>query len=252
MCERKPGPRCSSDTIVALRAASKDFEEVKKHVQEKEAEWKQVLETEPNSDLYEDIKSGHDGLVHEARLKKEKASLLFDATPDGLTSIQSLIATSGNTVTVSEIAIYDAEDIQYGGHTQAFVSVRVPVNKNLENRLNAAKEHREWQGKASRLLADSEKESPHKALFVAERLRKELENNIPSNIPSYKWVNDIREYGIKNVEGGEQTIARNILHNNRAQLQRQYNSIKIEDLKSYEKSITAKIEAVTPKPILSA
>jgi len=249
MCERKPGPRCSSDTIVALRAANKELEEAKV----KEAEWEQTAKTDPtNPDFYEEIKSGYGGLVHEARLRKEKASLLFDATPDGLASIQSLIATSGNAVTVREIALYDEDDIVYHGRTQTFVSVRVPVNKSLENRINVAKEHREWQGKASRLLADSEKESLHKALFVAGRLREELESNIPRNIFSSKWVNDIREYGIKNAEGGEQTIARNILHNNRAQLQRQYHSIKIEDLKSYEKSIAAKIEAVTKKPILSA
>lgn len=257
---RKPGPRCSSDTRNALQSISTKAGIQKKIYDEARVKWEEYTaapDKNPWAVEMEWAKCEVEGAKFSALTQQlNDANKAFDATPEGIKSIEQLIAVSGNSVNIQRVLGYGVYDIGGTSSDVKSVEVKVPNKIILENRLTIAKEQREWQGKILKGLKQAEASSPSKALFVTQELKKNLasERDILMQQLSKKAIEydtysrrAIAKNGhtenpeeISATNKNKEAIIKNIVERNLIINRQQYLSMRISDLSSYEKGVSSK------------
>lgn len=259
MCERKPGPRCSPDSRVVLQKLSGEYQALKKQVKDAEIVYERLLVKidDTHYDAYYELDSVSeenryfDMEASKVKVKLDKANLIYDATPDGLDSLKKLAAVSGNAKTIKNIRtpwMY----VGFNGESDDEPSIDLALSKKglIENRSDIAQQHRDWQAKASQLLAEKEKESLAKALFTADLLKNQVEQEEQDDRKRLAKLDreenelfwDWNSSGKFDVDGRAAKMAENQLKQNRIGLRMDYRVIRLDDLESYKKNIEKKQE----------
>jgi len=244
MCERKPGPRCSPDSLKVL-------EKLTEKVTQLNAEY-----DEANDEVMNYWGNNHGELdalymvagvlqqdLREAEAKLKQSELTYNATPDGIRNLQEALAAAGDeTVTrdYSKISIDDDEPEYTEG------DVTFPKVYEIRNSLEAAEAHRAWQRGTLNTLAETEKTSVDNAVFIAQGIRGNLEKTLKEikadNIPSTHRIYDaISENKINPTDENKNEIISLVRRRERKLLHAAYLRMRINDLKSYEKDMLPKI-----------
>jgi hypothetical protein len=250
MCEEKPGPRCSSDTLKTLRKSYLACVEQQQATTKIFKEWLEVEETGDSmiSDFghYQEYQAARDSFE---RLTQELsvANKAYDSTPEGLKSIQKLLDVSGDAVTV--------KNVQYAEHFEDFdtaqdekeVNVKIPIRVFLKNKLTIAKEQRAWQTKTLAGLKKAEEVSPSKALFVAQELNKSLvkeKQDLQDKYAAKRNEYSAHAYNltieVEPTSIGKAKIAKNIVEREAIESRIEYIGMRLDDLSSYESKIAAR------------
>ncbi len=272
MCERKPGPRCSADTMRNLRNLNVQLASVNDRAAEALAvaeDFKRSNQSYYDTDEYEHyeyevlFEDYRDCVVERQKLERkvEVASAEYDATPEGLESVRRLVATVGNAVEVYSFGAMTHEEnfqLDYGTETPEFHKVKVSVPKVifLKKRLERASSHREWQKSTLRALEDFEREAPAKALFFAQGLSSALkaeQTALEASMP-YRSGDDhpvFVNYRLDPSEENKKKAVELISKKNDVLLKLRYNALKQGGLRSYVdveeaavgKSVDSKVKA---------
>lgn len=262
MCEEKPGPRCSSDTLKTLRKTAAAYSEQEKVTTKVFKEWLQVSENSQNEpggfnhggymndgssdyqwDSYQIERENLDRLDEEVKL----ANKVYDSTPEGLKSVERLLSVSGNAVTTRTVLNTNFSSPSNINASEKDTTVRIPVRIFLKNRLAIAKEQRDWQTKTLAGLKKAEEVSPAKALFVAQELNRNLVKE-KKDLDSKNSANDTdyaeNVYHLIRKTKPEDTLKANIakilVEQDAIESRIGYIDMRLDDLKSYERKMELK------------
>jgi len=171
MCQRKPGARCSSD-------AKKTILSVAEEVREAEDAFRNakfaIARSDPDQELDMQLGDARRELF-KALAKMNDANLFYNATPEGIKSLEKLLAVSGDSITLKT---YELDSIESGQPGLTKVRIELPTEKLLKAKLSLAKDHRAAQSYALEKLTEAELVSPEKAVLLAEVLLKESQDNL--------------------------------------------------------------------------
>lgn len=247
MCEAKPGPRCSSDTKKAYRAAHAVLEEASIKLAEIEA--KMITSTEEVKDSYQEEWTDAVGDFNKAKQRAHEAELDYNATPDGIASLTNLVKTAGEAVTTERIAIDDPRPYNeisydyYDGAPPLRIAVKANKKEALQHSLKLAQQQREWQGKMKKILDEAE---PARAQYIAESFRGELYREVEGIrekfFLSQEFLNEAAlNYARDESPANEKAMASKILEKKAAADQITYLRARMSDLDAFQETNKKKI-----------
>lgn len=192
MCERKPGPRCSADTAKTLQAIAAKVQAQQVKVDNAKARWDDVSgygeqegviwpESFENGD--KDYGNGWSKWREEVekletlKADQEVANSNYDATPEGLRSLEALLVVTGNSAGRKTLVSVENR-YPYHSKWSEPVEFNYSLKALLEKRIAQAKDHRRWQASALESLARAEKEEPSRAAFISTELIDRHESQI--------------------------------------------------------------------------
>jgi len=246
MCEKKPGPRCSPETLGDLIAAEREYSNY-------------LL----NSSRSGWSSSENDKLKNKVMIRQ----LRYHATPDGFKALEKDAYDSHqNDTSIKAIIGYFYDEYE---NKPSEVNFKIPVWKDSEAYLLVAKSHREWQTNALKALQEIETEGDlEKAKSYAEFLVEGLNNELPKLEAKLSLAKDESQTAANNAaesayyrKTSELTEANNsqvskvhesFIKERKLQLVKDYAKFKIEDLTSYidhaEKRLARRVKDSTPVP----
>lgn len=248
MCEAKPGPRCSSDTKKAYRAARAALEEVATKLAEIEV--KMITSDEKVKDSYQEEWTDAMGAFNKAKQRAHEAELDYNATPDGIASLTKLISTAGDAVTTERITVDDPRPYNeisydyYDGAPPLSITVTAAKKEALQHSLKLAQQQREWQGKMKKILDEAE---PARAQYIAESFHGDLYREVESirekfflsqEFTKEAALNYVRDESPEN----EKAMASKILEKKAAADKITYLRSRMSDLKAFQETNKKKIQ----------
>jgi len=248
MCERKPGPRCSSDTLKSFKDLKTKFEQISKEVRELLDNADEERQRTGNTYFPND----YDKLASTLQEKKSliernliKAEFDYDSSPEGIKELTSLLSTVGDSVRVQSLAVLSAP-LDEETHTLPYIKVRIPKKLELNKKLKSAVEHREWQTKVLKVLDEAEKVVSEKALFIAGVFNDELSTMIKANEDNLETTSEeiTRKIAIFHEDPSkenEQALALKILKHTALRDNSTYLAIRKDDLTSYVSTLSKKV-----------
>lgn len=254
MCEKKPGPRCSADaqkSIVDINAKIAAQEIVSKEANQAITDAEDHLRASgynagANLGLdwaYENAAIQSD-LLRNYRNQREIANLNYNATPEGMKSLEKLMQGAGNAVIQVPATSGSVEMFEFTGEKGVTVNSALSKRKIYADKLANAEAQRNWQRKTLNELVKTEEKGKEVALFVARNLiataeaqqtaLKNKHNEVLSE--RYRVLAKIEREGFKPEYANRLTeleYARKSLTD-----QQGYAQIRINDLESYANGVT--------------
>ena len=183
MCELKPGPRCSNDTMKALKYSTSEVNRLTAEAKEAQEHLKFADDSaggtiDPISATHHhailELNQVNKGLKRAVR-KAFENRLAYDASPEGLKKLETLSSVSGGSLHSYVVELTAKEQAIAGVES---VHVRVPLKQEHNARLEEAKSHRESQKDLSSTLKSAEAVDPKRAVFLAKGISASLLKNM--------------------------------------------------------------------------
>lgn len=180
MCEKKPGPRCSADahkSIMEINAKVAAQEAVAKQANQAITDAEDHLRASGynaganlNLDMAYENAAYQSGLLHSYRNQRDIANLNYNATPEGMKSLEQLVQGAGNAVIQVPATSGSMEMFEFTGEKGVTVHSALSKRKIYADKLANAEAQRNWQRKTLNELLKTEEKGKEVALFVARNL----------------------------------------------------------------------------------
>lgn len=253
MCNAKPGNRCSPHAREEIISINKQIAAKQAELDEWNEEIDKVRAANPNDDdayyyghfEYSMLSDAKENLLR----KKQEAELVYNATPDGIKSLERLTAVSGNAVinrTFSPWEYYDMGYYEDDDLTEE-IEVSIPLKRINEAKLQEGINQKKWQSDTLKILKENEAIAPEKAVFIAEAINADIDKQI-REIQSksgelYKKQSSAIYAQTKHIKLEENpvTLAKAELALEKNKLRISYLALRQKDLKSYIANTKKKI-----------
>lgn len=264
MCEKKPGPRCSADAQKSIRDLNAKIEnqtailkQAEKEIDEAEKQFKasgHVGGYAMLDDAYERA-AHYSSLLGTYRQQLATANLNYNATPEGMKSLEKLMQAAGNSVIQEPASMVPMEEMELFGTKDETIYSPLLKRKLYADKLANAESQREWQRTTLKELTKTEEKGKDYAKFVAinlianseaqkaaiEKKNKEVINE------RYLLLAKIRREGLTPEHANRLTELEYARKNLKDQYG--YTQIRINDLESYANDMQDAKDVLTVKDL---
>lgn len=235
MCERKPGPRCSADTMKLLERLKTSSDRLEQ----------QMFMAASNSRDKTVESSEHYALRLEwenVQFSLDEAKLQFNATPAGLDALKQKLEWSSERQLVDRVGAFDPVS---GDWVEG--SVVYPEGMEIGISLKAAEAHRNWQRQMVKELQSIENVSKTSALFCAQSFRQNLEHKVEAvegDLSDYnRYEQAVLDYCRNSTPGRQQRVIDAVHARAKKEKLIAYARLKVADLLTYESDLQRKLAA---------